>query len=415
MTTRGIYEIGEMPPIGEVPRQMYAQVIRQDRFGVPRNAFKVERVDVPKPARGEVLLYVMAAGVNYNGVWAALGSPVDVIAQRQREGDPSNFHIAGSDAAGIVYAVGEGVTNLRVGDQVVTHPGQWNSEDPFIKAGGDPITAPSARIWGYETSWGSFAQFAKVQAHQCMPKAKHLTWEEAAVPSLTGTTAYRMLTGWPPHTVQKGDVVFVWGGDGGLGTFAIQIVKMMGGIPIASIPSDDRAQYCIDLGAKGCVNFRKFDHWGIMPHWKDTEAYNKWAQGARAFGRAIWDALGERRSPRIVFEHVGEVTVPTSIFICDNAGMVVICAGTTGYNAVADLRYLWMRQKRFQGSHAANDEQARGFNQLVVDGKIKPCLAQLFPFDQTGEAHQTMHEGRHLPGKMGVLVGAPRTGLKDIP
>ena len=61
--------------------------------------------------------------------------------------------------------------------------------------------------------------------------------------------------------------------------------------------------------------------------------------------------------------------------------MVVICAGTSGYNADVDLRYLWMRQKRLQGSHFANDEQAYAFNQLVVDGKIDPCLSRVFPFD----------------------------------
>ena len=66
--------------------------------------------------------------------------------------------------------------------------------------------------------------------------------------------------------------------------------------------------------------------------------------------------------------------MPTSIFVCDTGGMVVICAGTTGYNAVVDLRYLWMRQKRFQGSHFANDEQAKGLNDLVLAGKVDPCL-----------------------------------------
>lgn len=415
MVVKDIYEIGEMPPIGEVPKKMYAQVIRQDRFGEPRDAFKIEQVEVPDIGAGEVLVYVMAAGVNYNNVWAALGSPVDVIAQRQREGDSNDFHIGGSDASGIVYAVGEGVDTVKVGDQVVVHCGWWNQDDPFIQDGGDPITAPSARIWGYEMNWGSFAQFCKVQAHQCMPKAKHLTWEEAAVPTLDGATAYRMLTGWPPHTVQNGDVVLIWGGAGGLGSFAIQITKELGGIPIGVVSGDDRGQYCIDLGAKGFINRKNFDHWGVMPHWTDTEAYGQWAQGVRGFGRALWDALGERRNPRIVFEHPGEATVPTSVFVCDNAGMIVICAGTSGYNAVADLRYLWMRQKRLQGSHFSNDEQALAFNQMVIDSKIKPCLGQLFTFDQVGEAHQKMHEGQHPPGKMGVLVGAPSQGLKDIP
>jgi crotonyl-CoA carboxylase/reductase len=126
------------------------------------------------------------------------------------------------------------------------------------------------------------------------------------------------------------------------------------------------------------------------------------------------EANGERKSPRIVFEHPGEDTVPTSIFVCDTGGMVVICAGTSGFNATVDLRYLWMRQKRFQGSHFANDEQATAFNQLVLDGKIDPCLGETYTFDQIGQCHQLMHEGKQPLGVMAALVSAPRTGMKDL-
>ena len=113
-----------------------------------------------------------------------------------------------------------------------------------------------------------------------------------------------------------------------------------------------------------------------------------------------------------MFEHPGQDTIPTSIFACDTGGMVVVCAGTTGYNADVDLRYLWMRQKRLQGSHFANDEQSYAFNQLVIDGKIDPCLSRTFTFDQTGECHQLMYENRHPDGNMAILVGAPEEGLK---
>ena len=168
------------------------------------------------------------------------------------------------------------------------------------------------------------------------------------------------------------------------------------------------------LGAAGVINRKRFSHWGMMPHWKDEAAYGKWAAECRNFGKAIWDILGERKNPSIVFEHPGEDTVPTSIFVCETGGMVVICAGTTGYNAVADLRYLWMRQKRFQGSHFANDEQSYAFNQLVIDGKIDPCLSKTFKFEEIGECHQAMHENRAPEGKMVALVGAPKAGLKDV-
>lgn len=410
-----LYEIGQVPPVGHVPAEMYAQVIRADRFGEPRTAFKVEKVPVPELKPDEVLVSVMAAGVNYNNVWAARGIPVDVIKVHAKGGDRTGFHIGGSDASGVVYAVGSDVTTHKVGDEVVVHCGVWDRDDPVVKAGNDPMFASSFQIWGYETNWGSFAQFTKVQAHQCLPKPKHLTWEAAAAYMLVGATAYRMLMGWPPHTVRENDVVLVWGGSGGLGSQAIQITKAQGGIPIAVVSDPAKFEFCKSLGAKGCINRKDFTHWGMMPHWEDTAAYNEWAGGARAFGKALWDALGERRSPRIVFEHPGESTVPTSIFVCDTGGMVVICAGTTGFNAVADLRYLWMRQKRFQGSHFANDDQAKGLNDLVLAGKVDPCLGETFSFDDIPTAHQLMHENRHPAGNMACLVGAPKKGMKDLP
>jgi crotonyl-CoA carboxylase/reductase len=390
-------------------------VISAERFGDPISAFKVEKIPVPEPRPDEALVYVMAAGVNFNNVWAALGTPIDVIAARRKaKFDSSDFHIGGSDASGIVYAVGCDVRNVKVGDHVVMHCGQWDVDCPAVRNGDDPMYDPSFKIWGYETNWGSFAQFTRVQAHQCMPKAKHLTWEEAAAPTLVGATAYRMLMGWPPHTVRKNDVVLIWGASGGLGCMAIQIVKAEGGIPVGVIGDDRKTEFCMKLGAKGVINRKKFLHWGMMPHWKKTDEYNKWAAVSREFGKAIWEVVGERRNPRIVFEHPGEDTIPTSVFVCDTGGMVVICAGTTGYNAVADLRYLWMRQKRLQGSHFANDEQSYAFNQLVIEGQIDPCLARTFQFDQIGECHQIMHENRAPEGKMVALVGAPHAGMTDL-
>jgi len=415
MSRKELYEIGEVPPVGHVPRQMYAQLIRAERFGEPKSAFKVEKVTVPDIRPDEALVYVMAAGINFNNVWAALGSPVNVIAARQKaKYDSADFHIGGSDASGVVYAVGSDVKNVKVGDRGVVHCGVWDSGCPAVRNGSDPMYDPSFKIWGYETNWGSFAQFTRVQAHQCMPKAKHLTWEEAAAPTLVGATAYRMLMGWPPHTVRPNDLVLIWSASGGLGCMAIQIVKAKGGIPVGVVGDDRKINFCMKLGAKGCINRKKYPHWGMMPHWKNDKEYNKWAAECRAFGKAIWDIAGERKSPRIVFEHPGEDTIPTSVFVCDTGGMVVICAGTTGYNAVADLRYLWMRQKRLQGSHFANDEQSNAFNQLVLDGKIDPCLAKTHRFEDIAECHQAMHENRAPEGKMACLVGAPKPGMKDL-
>ena len=93
----------------------------------------------------------------------------------------------------------------------------------------------------------------------------------------------------------------------------------------------------------GVINRNAFTHWGPMPDVKSAD-YAKWAQGARAFGKAIWDTVGEKTNPRLVFEHPGESTLATSCFVCATGGMVVICAGTTGYNVTLDLRHHWIRQ-----------------------------------------------------------------------
>ena len=96
---------------GELPPTMAAWVIRAEREGEPTEAFQLEEMEVPEPAAFEVIVRVMAAGVNFNNVWAALGKPISVF--RYHEED---HHIGGSDASGIVWTVGEGVTRWKPGD-----------------------------------------------------------------------------------------------------------------------------------------------------------------------------------------------------------------------------------------------------------------------------------------------------------
>ena len=388
---------------------MHAFTVRQDRFREPTKAWQREVINTPSIGPKDVLVYVMATGINYNNVWAGLGVPVDVIADRQKKGEEEEFHAGGSDAAGIVWVVGEDVSDVKVGDEVVVHSGWWEPEDPWVLSGRDPMLAPSVRIWGYQTNYGSYCQFARAQSHQIKQKPKHLTWEEAGCYMLCASTAYRQLMGWAPHTVEKDDVVLVWGAAGGLGAMALQIVSAAGGKAVAVISDEDKRQFCLDKGAVGVINRKEFTHWGPMPDTNSAD-YKAWVGGVRSFGKAIWDAVGERKNPKIVFEHPGEATLPTSGFVCDIGGMVVICAGTSGYNITMDLRYHWMMQKRLQGSHLANDVQAEALNQLVLAGKVDPCLSGTYSFDEIGYAHQLMYENKHPYGNMACLVNATEKG-----
>ena len=108
---KDLYEVGEIPPLGHVPKQMYGWVIRRERHGEPEKAMQIEVVDTPTIGPDEVLILVMAAGVNYNGVWAALGKPISTFDYHK-----APYHIAGSDAAGVVWAVGSKVKRFKVGD-----------------------------------------------------------------------------------------------------------------------------------------------------------------------------------------------------------------------------------------------------------------------------------------------------------
>ena len=220
---------------GELPATMAAWVIRAEREGEPTEAFQLEEMAVPQPAAFEVIVRVMAAGVNFNNVWAALGKPISVF--RYHEED---HHIGGSDASGIVWAVGEGVTRWKPGDEVVVHCNQASYEDVEVH-GLDPLAAPSQQIWGYETTWGSFAQFCKVQAQQLLPKPKALAWEEAASYGLTFFTAYRMLV--DQARLQEGHRVLIWGGAGGLGVFATQLCKLSGADSLGVVSSPRRASW----------------------------------------------------------------------------------------------------------------------------------------------------------------------------
>ena len=116
----------------------------------------------------------------------------------------------------------------------------------------------------------------------------------------------------------------------------------------------------------------------------------------------------------MVFEHPGESTFPVSTFVCKKGGMVVICAGTTGYNLTMDARYVWMHQKRVQGSHFAHLHQAASANQLMVERRLDPCMSEVFEFAQIPQAHVKMRRNEHKPGNMAVLVQAPRTGLRTF-
>ncbi len=407
MTEKDLYEIGEIPPLGHVPEKMYAWAIRKEREGNPDQAMQVEAVPTWDLGPKEVLVFNMAAGVNYNGVWASLGVPVSMFDVHGHD-----FHVAGSDASGVVWAVGKDVKNWKVGDEVVVHCNMTDGDDEECN-GGDPMYSNTQKIWGYETPDGSFAQFSRVQAQQLMPRPQHLTWEQSACYTLTLATAYRMLFGHMPHEVKPGQNVLVWGASGGLGVFAVQLIKAAGANAIGVISDESKRDYVMSLGAKGVINRKDFNCWGQLPT-VNSEEYKNWFGEVRKFGKAIWDITGKGVNVDMVFEHPGEATFPASTFVVKRGGMVVFCAGTSGFNLTMDARYVWMHQKRIQGSHFAHLKQAASANRLVIEGHVDPCMSEVFEWDRIPEAHMQMLANKHAPGNMSCLVGAKRAGMKTL-
>src|SRR4051795_3498176 len=272
---------------GELPDKMTAWVIREERFGEPKDAFQIEEIEVPEPQAFEVIVRVMAAGVNYNNVWAALGKPVSVM----KYGDHPEYghHIGGSDASGVVWKVGPGGTRWKEGDEVVIHCNQASYEDPEVH-GLDPMAAPSQRIWGYETTWGSFAQFTKVQAQQLLPKPQALTWEEAASYGLVYFTAYRMLI--TRCKLQAGANVLIWGAAGGLGVFATQLCALTGAQAVGVVSSPQKGELVTKLGAVDYINRSEFA--GMMRKGGESKDEEKARfKVSREFKKRVTEMLGD--------------------------------------------------------------------------------------------------------------------------
>jgi crotonyl-CoA carboxylase/reductase len=394
----GVAEIArlEVGP-GELPKTMAAWVLRPDREGDLETAYEVEEVGVPEPGPFEAVVRVMAAGVNFNGIWAALAEPISVFSY----GDHPRWghHIAGSDASGVVWKVGSGVTRWKPGDEVVLHANQASYEDPEVH-GLDPLAAPSQLGWGYQTTWGSFAQFCKVQAQQLLPKPSHLSWVDASAYGVTHFTAYRMLV--TRCHLQAGHRVLIWGGAGGLGVFATQLCRAAGARAVAVVSSVAKGELAKQLGAVDYIDRRDFAAMirkGIEGSGDERRRF----KSTREFAKRVTEALGD--APDIVFEHVGREVFPVSVFTVKPFGKVVTCGATTGYILDLDARYLWMRQKRIVGAHAFNAYEAWRANELIGEGKIRPVMWRVMPFEELPEAHRLVRENRHI-GKISILVGA---------
>jgi crotonyl-CoA reductase len=387
--------------------KMFAGLASSDKD--PRLSLHVEDVPTPELGPGEALVAVMASSVNYNTVWSSIFEPVSTFGFLERYGRISPlakrhdlpYHVVGSDLSGVVLRTGAGVHAWSPGDEVVAHCLSVALERPL--GHNDTMLDPEQRIWGFETNFGGLAQLALVKANQLLPKSAHLTWEEAAVPGLVNSTAYRQLVSRNGAGMKQGDIVLIWGASGGLGSYATQLALGGGATPICVVSSAEKADICRRMGAELIID-RAAEGYRF---WKDehTQDPKEWQR----LGKKIRELTGGD-DVDIVFEHPGRENFGASVSVARRGGTIVTCASTSGYMHEYDNRYLWMSLKRIVGSHFANYREAWEANRLIQRGRIHPTLSHTYALADTGQAAYDVHRNLHQ-GKIGVRALAPEDGL----
>jgi crotonyl-CoA reductase len=363
---------------------------------------------MPELAPDEVLVAVMASSINYNTVWSAMFEPLptfDFLRRFARQGGYAARHyqpqhVIGSDCSGVIVRMGSGVRRWKVGDHTVISPIHVDDQEPATHA--DALLGAEQRAWGFETNFGGLAHYAVVRASQLVPKPTHLTWEEAASVPLCGGTSYRMLVSDRGARIKQGDIVLIWGATGGLGAYAVQLVKAGGGIPIGVVGSEEKAQALRRLGCDVVINRNDIGLGNHIPSPDEAIALGK------QLGRRIRAEVGE--DPHVVFDYVGAATFGISVFVVRKGGTVITCGSSTGYQHSYDNRYLWMNLKRIIGSHAANLQEQYETNRLVQRGMLAPALSTVYPLEEVGDAARLVQTNQHI-GKVGVLGLAPKPGL----
>jgi crotonyl-CoA reductase len=372
-----------------------------------RRTLRVGGVPMPELAPDEVLVAVMASSINYNTVWQSIFEPVstfDMMKRLARGGGylarhDQPYQVVGSDASGVIVRVGDGVRRWQVGDHVAVSTAYVDDQDPVTHA--DGMLGSGMRAWGYETNFGGLAHYTVVRATQLVAKPAHLTWEETAAIPLCGGTAYRMLVGDRGARIKQGDVVLIWGATGGLGSYAVQLVKNGGGIPVGVVSSDEKGELLRRIGCDHVINRREIGLDG------EVSAENSVRSGKR-LGKVIRAMVGE--DPHVVFDYVGRATFGISVIVARRGGTVITCGSSTGYDHTFDNRYFWMNLKRVIGSHGMHLGEAAEMMRLYELGHLVPVLSTVYPLADVADAVRLVQTNQHM-GKVGVLCLAPREGL----
>jgi alcohol dehydrogenase len=304
--------------------------------------------DYPKPVAdpGEVLVKVKSVSLNHLDIFVRRGIP-----GRKLELP----HISGGDVAGIVEEVGQGVANVVPGDRVLI--------DPHI---------PGKGALGEDTT-GGLAEYVKVPARNLIPLPDDISFDEAAALPIAYGTAWRMLI--TQGKLQANETIVILGASGGVGNAAVLIAKLAGARIIAAAGSDSKAEKLKELGADHVINYNKTD-----------------------FSKEVWSLTGKQGAD-VVVDYTGKATWPQSIKATRKGGRILTCGATTGFEAVTDLRYVWVREISIIGSNGWGERDLHALLDLVSRKKLKPVIDRVLPLDDIREAHRLIEE-REFFGKI---------------
>lgn len=327
----------------------------------------LQYADAPDPTikPNEVLVEVKACALNHLDIWARGGLPGIEIPLP---------HILGNDIAGVVREVGELVTWVNAGAEVMLQPGVSCGHCLECLSGRDNLCRDYDMI-GYRRD-GGYAELVAAPGVNVIPKPKNLGWAEAAALPLVTVTAWHMLV--TRANVQPGEDVLVHAAGSGVGSLGIQVAKLRGARVIATASSDDKLAKAKDLGADEVVNYSKDD----------------WPKEVKR--------LTNRRGVDVVFEHTGAVTWPGSIASLKANGRLVTCGATSGFAAQTDLRQVFYRHLTILGSFMGSKSELLDAMKFVESGKIRAVVDQELPLAEARRAHELM-EDRAQFGKL-VLV-----------
>ena len=315
----------------------------------------LEYADVPEPTTraNEVLVEVKACALNHLDIFVRNGMPGIEIPLP---------HILGSDVAGVVRDVGELVTWVKPGDEVMVQPGVSCGHCAACLSGQDNLCREYDMI-GYRRN-GGYAELVAVPGVNIIPKPTGLSWEEAAALPLVTVTAWHMLV--TRANVQPGEDVLVHAAGSGVGSIAIQIAKLRGARVLTTASSDEKLAKAHELGADETINYTRDD----------------WPREVKR--------LTDRKGVDVVVEHTGAATWPGSIASLKNNGRLVTCGATSGFDARTDLRQLFFRHLTLLGSFMGSKGELLEALKFVAQGKIRAIVDRVLPLSEARQAHSLM-------------------------